>query len=110
MRDILFAVLAALAVPAANAADPGKAVYDASCATCHGANGKGALPGVPDLTKKDGVLSQPEEVLLKRTMEGFQSPGSPLAMPPRGGNPSLTEAQAREALKYMKNTFAKQAP
>lgn len=105
MRKTLFALLGAMTVSAAQAADPGKAVYERSCATCHGANGKGVLPGVPDLTKKDGVLSQPDDVLLKRTVEGYQSPGSPLAMPPKGGNPSLTEAQLKQAIDYMKNEF-----
>lgn len=107
MRTTLLALLGAMAVSAAQAADPGKAVYDASCATCHGANGKGVLPGVPDMTKKDGPLSKPDDVLLKRITEGFQSPGSPMAMPPKGGNPSLIEAQLRNVLKYMKGTFGK---
>ena len=65
------------------------------------------LPGVPDLTKKDGVLSQPDDVLLKRSTEGFQRPGSPLAMPPKGGNPSLTETQLKQAIDYMKSAFWK---
>lgn len=107
MNRMLMLFVGALALSAAQAADPGKAVYDRSCATCHGANGKGVLPGVPDVTKKDGVLSQPDDVLLKRTVEGYQSPGSPLAMPPKGGNPSLTEAQLKQAIDYMKSQFRK---
>ena len=107
MSKTLLAVLEARAASAAQAADPGKAVYDASCVTCHGANGKGALPGVPDMTPKGVPLSKPDDVPLKRVTEGFQSPGSPLPMPPKGGNPSLTETQLREALNYMKSELGK---
>lgn len=89
-------------------ADQGKQVYETACITCHGANGKGTLPGVPDLTTKGGVLSKPDAVLLKHTTEGFQSPGSPMPMPPKGGNPSLTEAQIRAAIGYMRKTFHSQ--
>jgi mono/diheme cytochrome c family protein len=33
-----------------NEVDQGKKVYDANCATCHGADGKGGQAGAPDLT------------------------------------------------------------
>jgi len=97
--------LAAAAVTAA--ADPGQDVYQKACVACHGANGKGILPGIPDLTRKGGVLAKPDDVLLKHVTEGFKSPGSPMAMPPKGGNPSLTEAQLRAALQYAKREFGK---
>lgn len=89
------------------AADPGKDVYEKACVTCHGANGKGALPGVPDFTKQGGPLSKPDAVLVEHTLKGFQSPGSPLAMPPKGGNPSLTPEQIREAVRYMRSAFGR---
>ena len=38
---VIFAVIALSAIPAAAAAADGKAVYDKSCKTCHGANGEG---------------------------------------------------------------------
>ena len=41
---------------------------------------------VPDLSRDDGVLTQSDEILLKHLLHGFQSPGSPMAMPAQGGN------------------------
>ncbi len=87
------------------AADPGKAVYEQTCIVCHGEDGKGAMPGVRDITGKNGPLTQTDTVLVKRMMEGFQSPGSPMAMPPKGGNPELTDKQVRAVLQYLRHTF-----
>lgn len=87
------------------AADPGKAVFEQTCIVCHGEDGKGAMPGVTDITGKDGPLSQDDATLVKRMTAGFQSPGSPMAMPPKGGNPELTENQVREVLEYLRRTF-----
>lgn len=93
------------AAPMAAAADPGQVVYEQTCVACHGADGKGVLPGVPDFTEKGGRLSQSEDMLVQRVIDGFQSPGSPMAMPPRGGNADLTEADARAVVKYLIGTF-----
>lgn len=91
--------------PVAVAADPGQGVYEQTCVACHGADGKGVLPGVPDLTEKGGRLSQSEDVLVRHVIDGFQSPGSPMAMPPNGGNANLTEAEARAVVKYLLGAF-----
>jgi len=89
------------------ASDPGRgaAVFNGTCIACHGSDGSGSLPGVPDMTGRTGLLSQDDAVLLKRMAEGFQSPGSPMAMPPRGGNPALTDADLRSVLNYMRKEF-----
>lgn len=89
----------------AHAAPDGKAIYEQTCIACHGANGKGALPGVPDLTGKSGRLSKPDGVLIKNMMDGFQTPGSPMAMPPKGGNPALTREDIESVLGYMRKRF-----
>lgn len=89
-------------------ADPlarGREVYEGTCIACHGADGSGALPGVPDLTANDSSLANPDEVLVERMMNGFQSPGSPMAMPAKGGNPSLTEEDIRAVLGYLRAEF-----
>ena len=83
----------------------GKAVYSQTCIACHGANGKGTIPGVTDFTAKDGPLSKPTAVLVKNISEGFQSPGSFMAMPPKGGNPTLTETDVRAVLSYLRAEF-----
>ena len=83
----------------------GADVYNQSCIACHGANGKGTVPGAPDLTQANGRLSQSDEVLLDHMTQGFQSPGSPMAMPPKGGNNTLTNADLQAVLIYMRESF-----
>lgn len=101
---VLSAALAAFAA-GAQAASHGKSVYERTCIACHGANGKGALPGVPPLGGKGGRLAKPDAVLIKSMLDGFQTPGSPMAMPPKGGDPSLTEEDAAAVLQYMRKSF-----
>ena len=84
----------------------GEDVYNQTCIACHGANGKGMVPGAPDFTKSNGPLAQSDEVLLQHITEGFMSKGSPMAMPPKGGNSSLTESDIRAVLQHMKKTFS----
>ncbi|WP_018624905.1 cytochrome c5 family protein [Kangiella aquimarina] len=82
-------------------------VYTSSCVACHGSDGKGALPGTPDFTNAKGPLSKNDEELLSNIINGFQSPGSPMAMPPRGGNASLTDADLKAVINYIRTTFGK---
>ena len=91
----------------APASEPGRgqAVYNGTCIACHGGDGTGSLPGVPDLTGKTGLLSQDDSILLGRMADGFQTPGSSMVMPPKGGNPALTDADLKAVLKYMRNEF-----
>ncbi|HNP35827.1 MAG TPA: cytochrome c [Woeseiaceae bacterium] len=88
-----------------NTVAAGKAVYSQTCIACHGANGKGAIPGVADLTASDGALSKSDDELIKSISEGVQSAGAPLAMPAKGGNPALTEADIKAVLAYLRAEF-----
>ncbi|KAF1689633.1 c-type cytochrome [Pseudoxanthomonas taiwanensis] len=97
----LAAALLALAPQAADAADP-KALYNATCIACHGPKAEGAIPGVPNLAKS-GRLSRPDAELVTNIMNGYQSKGSPLAMPAKGGNPNLTPADAKALVEYMRS-------
>ncbi|MBU1263940.1 MAG: cytochrome c [Gammaproteobacteria bacterium] len=83
----------------------GEVVYNKTCIACHGSDGSGSLPGVPGLAGKTGPLSQEDAVVLKRMAEGFQSPGSPMEMPPRGGDPALSDADLKAVLEYMRKAF-----
>lgn len=85
----------------------GKSIYKQTCIACHAAGGTGAFPGVPDFTKSSGVLSKPDSVLLKHIAEGFQSQGSPMAMPPKGGNPDLMQGDIKAVLGYIHSTFGR---
>lgn len=104
----LFAgVLASSAGVAAQAdsVEAGEKLYNSTCVACHGANGKGKLPGVPDFTKSDGRLTKSDDVLVTNIMEGFKSPGSSMAMPAKGGISSLTKEQAGAIVQYMRQAF-----
>jgi len=83
----------------------GKEIYDQTCIACHSDDGKGAFAGVPDFTNKGGRLSKPESELLKNVMGGFQTPGSPMAMPPKGGNTGLSEGDIQNVIKYLHEEF-----
>ena len=85
----------------------GKVVYQQSCVACHGADGAGAFPGVPDLTEVNGSLAKPDITIIKNITDGYQSPGSPMAMPPKGGSPSLTDENIKAVVDYMRNEFSK---
>ncbi len=83
----------------------GRDIFFQTCIACHGPDGKGTLPGVPDFTSSTGPLSKSDDLLLKHIEEGFQSPGSPMAMPPKGGNPDLDSDDIKAALGYIRKTF-----
>ena len=85
--------------------EAGEKLYNTTCVACHGADGKGKLPGVPDFTKSDGRLSKDDDVLATHIMEGFKSPGSSMAMPAKGGISSLTMEQSGAIVQYMRQAF-----
>ena len=84
----------------------GKQIYESNCLACHGANGKGSIPGVPDFNEKNGRLSKSDSELLSNIITGIQSPGSSMPMPPRGGNSQLSDTNLNAALKYIKASFS----
>ena len=85
----------------------GKETFNKTCIACHGADGKGAFPGTPDFTSSSGPLSKSDDVLIDHITNGFQSPGSPMAMPPKGGNPNLSAMDIAAVLKHIRETFGK---
>lgn len=89
------------------AADLGAAIYQRDCAACHGKDGKGTLPGVRDFNAADGPLAKSDDELQRNIANGYKSPGSALAMPGRGGNPSLTDSDIRSVLLYLRQAFGK---
>ena len=89
----------------AQQANNGKTLYEQSCLVCHGEDGEGAMPGVADLTGAKGPLGQPNEQLARSIRDGVQREGSVLAMPPKGGNPHLSERDIANIIKHMRKTF-----
>jgi cytochrome c5 len=83
---------------AAGDAAKGKAVFDASCVTCH----KTGLMGAPKLGDKVNWaprIKQGEPVLVSHATKGFK--GKVGMMPPNGGNPKLTPAEISNAVAFM---------
>lgn len=84
----------------------GEETYGETCVECHGQDGRGAVEGAPDFTQKNGRLNKPDAVLITHILEGYQSPGSPTAMPPKGRNDELTFQDIRNVLGFMHKNFA----
>ncbi len=105
MQSSNFKVAARTASPQVAAAVDPAAAYNQTCVACHGADGKGTVPGAPDFTAPSGTLGKTDDVLLQHMIEGFQSPGSPMAMPARGGNPVLTDADLAAVLAWLRDRF-----
>lgn len=76
------------------AAGKGKAVYDSSCVACHGAG----LAGAPKAGDKAGWaprLGQGVDALHQAALKGKG------AMPPKGGNMALADADVKAAVDFM---------
>jgi len=86
---------AAAAQPAA-AAGPvdGKAVYGKACVACH-ATGVANAPKLGDKAAWAPRLGAGVDALIKSVIGGKG------AMPPKAGNPSLTDAEIRAAVEYL---------
>ncbi len=85
----------------------GKEIYEQTCLACHGADGSGSLPGTPNFKSPTGPLSKSDDVLLDNIIGGYQTPGSPMAMPAKGGNPNLNATDVRAVLEYLHESFGK---
>lgn len=88
----------------------GKDIYVQNCLPCHGGNGKGAFPGISDLTQvKVFKSSSTSNELLFQYIEpikkGVKSSNG-MYMPPKGGNPNLTDQDIKEVLQYMREKFS----
>ncbi len=90
----------AAAAPAAGTAslDGPEAVYNAACAACHAAGVAGA-PKLGDAGAWGPRIDKGMETLADHAINGFQ--GEAGYMPPKGGNPSLSDDQVRSAVQYM---------
>ena len=84
----------------------GRSVYQATCVACHGSDGKGVVPGAPDFTAEGNpLMTKSAQELLKNVSDGFQSKGSPMAMPAKGGNPALSEQDMRRVVEYLLSEY-----
>lgn len=86
--------------------EAGEDLYQQNCSSCHGEDAKG-LPSLgKDLTTSDFVHSSSEQELLTFVKEGrsIDDPDNTtgVAMPPKGGNPALTDDQILDIIAYIR--------
>jgi cytochrome c5 len=77
----------------------GRTVWLGTCKGCH-ALGVAGAPPVTDKTAWTPRLEQGMPVLLQHALHGFYGPDYTY-MPPRGGNPDLSDKDVEAALSYM---------
>jgi cytochrome c5 len=93
-KTMLLFVPFALTVVSSHADPRGKDVFEQTCAACH-LGGMGGAPGVNDKESWRRRLEQGKDVLVLHALEGIR------AMPPKGGNPTLSDVQIQAAVEYM---------
>jgi disulfide bond formation protein DsbB len=87
-------------------AEQGKALFATTCAACHGPAGEGVPNLGKDMTTSEFIAGLSDAELLDFIKKG-RDPSDPLnttgvLMPPKGGNPALTDAQLIDIIAYIR--------
>ncbi|MEJ2084961.1 MAG: cytochrome c [Acidobacteriota bacterium] len=90
-----------------DSADTGHRLYRQSCAVCHGINGEGKPSLGATLRANEFIQSKSDDEMVQFLIEGRPA-DHPLnkkgiAMPPRGGNPSLTDEDLAAIVGYVRS-------
>lgn len=101
MKPALFLILASLGIGAARAEAPleGRRTFDTVCAACH-VNELSDAPQVRQPAKWASRLAKGREALYLSALNGFVG-ATGEEMPPRGGQPELTDAEVKAAVDYI---------
>lgn len=91
----------------------GNKIFMASCAACHGKDARGMTGLGRDLIASEFVQSLDDDALLAFLLKG-RDPSDPLnttkvAMPPKGGNPALSEDDLLDVIAYLRSLSATKA-
>jgi len=84
----------------------GQQLFEQTCASCHGPMG-GGLPGLgKDMTQSEFIATTPDDELLMFIKQG-RTANDPdnttgVAMPPRGGNPTLRDPELKKIIAFMR--------
>lgn len=86
--------------------EEGKKLFQQTCAACHGMEGEGMPNLGKDMTASAFIKQQSDEELIAFIKQG-RLPGDPanttgVAMPPKGGNPALQDAQLHAIVAYIR--------
>ena len=87
-----------LTVPLSAAFADGKTVFDTTCKMCH-ATGLAGAPKLGDKADWGARSKQGINTLVQHAINGFK--GAKGFMPPKGGNPALSDADIKAAVQYM---------
>jgi disulfide bond formation protein DsbB len=94
------------AVPAGDAAT-GQQLYASTCTACHGADARGVTGLGKDLTTSDFVHSLSDVELVDFLLSGRSSTDpantTGVDMPPKGGNPALTEQNLQDIVAFLRS-------
>ncbi|MDO1529963.1 c-type cytochrome [Fulvimonas sp. R45] len=93
------AAKAAAAQVAYGGTTDGKTIYDNLCHSCHTAGVAGA-PKLGDKAMWAPRIAEGLDTLIKHATEGYHGPDGNF-MPPKGGNPALTDAQVKAAVTWI---------
>jgi cytochrome c5 len=77
----------------------GKEIYDHLCTSCHTAGIAGA-PKLGDKAMWGPRIKEGIDVLVKHAIDGYHGPDGNF-MPPKGGNPALTDEQVTAAVHWI---------
>ncbi len=95
-----FVTLDRLPVPTDPRLLAGRSVWEGTCMACHGGNKATGAPKITSTGKWAPRIAQGLPVLVEHATQGFI--GKTYAeMPPRGGNPDLTDAEIAQAVAFM---------
>lgn len=101
-------VAEAPAATATPSGDPvaGKAQFDTVCIACHGPGGVGVTGLGKPFTTSEFLLTVDDQELLEfiKTGRPISDPANTTGvdMPPKGGNPALTDAQLMDIIAYIR--------
>jgi len=73
-----------------------------NCMVCHADDGTGAMPGVSDLTENKNLKTLTDQQIFKLLKQGVNKPGATVIMPPKGGNPDLTDSELKAIILFLR--------
>ena len=112
LMSLLVVVVATLTACGGGASAPkgdankGKTVYMNTCSACHGANAKGVPSLGKDLTTSTFAKGMNDDQLLDFLKKGRPTSDpantTKVDMPPKGGNPALTDQDLTDLIAYIR--------
>ena len=102
MKSIAFSAGAALLVAgSAMAADELPLAQKSGCMACHQIDQKLVGPAYKDVAKKFAGQPNAVEELTQKVINGSQGVWGPVPMPPKGGNPSVSDEDVKKIVEWV---------